>query len=133
MRKSLGIFIFYFFWNKFLIIFLKNFLKIFFEIFFCEIFFAKIFHENAERSVAFAEFLQFTIGKCGAKFKILKCSKQSQSPFSQQSTLEPQLNNIHFVVHILLSDLLTQKCVQKRFLIETTFVVKTCSNCTTFL
>jgi hypothetical protein len=29
----------------------------------------------------------FTIGKCGAKFKILKCSKQTLSPFSQQSTL----------------------------------------------
>jgi hypothetical protein len=29
----------------------------------------------------------FTIGKCGAKFKILKCSKQTLSPFHQQSTL----------------------------------------------
>jgi hypothetical protein len=29
----------------------------------------------------------FTIGKSGAKFKILKCSKQTLSPFSQQSTL----------------------------------------------
>jgi hypothetical protein len=29
----------------------------------------------------------FMIGKCGAKFKILKCSKQTLSPFPQQSTL----------------------------------------------
>jgi hypothetical protein len=29
----------------------------------------------------------FTIGKCGAKFKILKCWKQTLSPFPQQSTL----------------------------------------------
>jgi hypothetical protein len=31
----------------------------------------------------------FTIGKCGAKFKILKCSKQTRalSPFPQLSTL----------------------------------------------
>jgi hypothetical protein len=31
----------------------------------------------------------FTIGKCGVKFKILKCSKQTLSPFPQQSTLAP--------------------------------------------
>jgi hypothetical protein len=30
----------------------------------------------------------FTIGKCGAKFKILKCLKQTLSPFPQQSTLQ---------------------------------------------
>jgi hypothetical protein len=29
----------------------------------------------------------FTIGKCGAKFKILKCLKQTLSPFTLQSTL----------------------------------------------
>jgi hypothetical protein len=29
----------------------------------------------------------FTISKCGAKLKILKCSKQTRSPFPQQSTL----------------------------------------------
>jgi hypothetical protein len=29
----------------------------------------------------------FTISKCGAKFKILKCSKQTLSPFPQHSTL----------------------------------------------
>jgi hypothetical protein len=29
----------------------------------------------------------FTIGKYGVKFKILKCSKQTLSPFPQQSTL----------------------------------------------
>jgi hypothetical protein len=32
----------------------------------------------------------FTIGKCGAKFKIIKCSKQTLSPFPQQSTLVPK-------------------------------------------
>jgi hypothetical protein len=30
----------------------------------------------------------FTIGKCGPKFKILKCSKQTLSPFPPQSTLD---------------------------------------------
>jgi hypothetical protein len=29
------------------------------------------------------------IGKCGGKFKILKCLKQTLNPFPQQSTLEP--------------------------------------------
>jgi hypothetical protein len=34
----------------------------------------------------------FTIGKSGANFKILKCSKQTLSPFPQQSTLSERLN-----------------------------------------
>jgi hypothetical protein len=40
----------------------------------------KFFYHHGSESI-------FTIGKCGAKLKILKCSKQTLSPFSQQSTL----------------------------------------------
>jgi hypothetical protein len=36
---------------------------------------------------------RFKIGKCGAKFKILKRSKQILSPFIQQSTLVDVLSN----------------------------------------
>jgi hypothetical protein len=46
--------------------------------------------ELEQMNWAFIALTRTLLGKCGAKFKILKCSKQTLSPIPQPSTLKHQ-------------------------------------------